>query len=752
MTKVQSKNAILFDIENDAGPLRDAMVATIGEGTTVDPGLLSAADKAKLDGIASAATANATDASLRDRTTHTGEQAMSTITGLVSALAGKATPADIASALAGLVDSSPATLDTLNELAAALGDDPAFATTVSTALGNRLRVDAAQGLTGPQQAQGRGNLGLGSAALAASGDFATAAQGAKADTALPSEDHGVFDTEALASAATIGAGVHAVRLNGSVTLGDGFGGIYIDTNNGATDTFTSNGGTRTWYRATFDLPTIASGDGGKVIAAKPTEDGYVLTSITDSGAVQKSGDTMSGVLTWDNGTDPTIPTMTAAGAFDLNIGGTSHFKIWPDLDGDGDYDADIWSKDNMYVVAESAIHLRPGYVEGQPEAGRLRIWAENQTNYIQSGRDFSGATENDLVISKYESSFAWTMYDVSQNGYAGFGYSLGDTVPARLSAKDGSATVGYFENTSTAIARIAFKGSTTAGATSVTVGASGDDLVLRGAGSDIVRVNTTGVYPMTDNNRILGSSSFRWSTVYAGTGTINTSDATTKRWLGPIPEAVRRAMMRVANGVGHFQFLDAIAAKGDGARKHIGVTAQNVIAAFEAEGLDPWEWAPICRDPVISTTIKTRKATREVLRQVERTRIVRKKLMETVAVPVERVEILDGLPVLVATTKDELRPVVDMLPLHDEQGNIVTKTTADGSSEPVLVAVPRTYEAEETYIEEVTDTEEFDEEYEVTEETGKTILGVRHDELMWGIVATMLSWQQKWTDLPLKNA
>jgi len=36
-----------------------------------------------------------------------------------------------------LVDSSPTTLDTLNELAAALGDDPNFATTVSTALGNK---------------------------------------------------------------------------------------------------------------------------------------------------------------------------------------------------------------------------------------------------------------------------------------------------------------------------------------------------------------------------------------------------------------------------------------------------------------------------------------------------------------------------------------------------------------------------------------------------------------------------------------
>jgi len=46
-----------------------------------------------------------------------------------------ATTAFVKAALALLVDSSPATLDTLNELAAALGDDPNFATTMTTALG-----------------------------------------------------------------------------------------------------------------------------------------------------------------------------------------------------------------------------------------------------------------------------------------------------------------------------------------------------------------------------------------------------------------------------------------------------------------------------------------------------------------------------------------------------------------------------------------------------------------------------------------
>ena len=70
------------------------------------------------------------------------------------------TTAFVQAAIAALVDSSPGTLDTLNELAAALGDDPNFATTTATALANRIRYDAAQSLSGPQSLQARQNLGL----------------------------------------------------------------------------------------------------------------------------------------------------------------------------------------------------------------------------------------------------------------------------------------------------------------------------------------------------------------------------------------------------------------------------------------------------------------------------------------------------------------------------------------------------------------------------------------------------------------
>lgn len=69
------------------------------------------------------------------------------------------TDVQIATAVADLVDSAPGTLDTLSELAAALGGDADFATTVSTALGNRVRTDtASQGLNSTQQSNARTNI------------------------------------------------------------------------------------------------------------------------------------------------------------------------------------------------------------------------------------------------------------------------------------------------------------------------------------------------------------------------------------------------------------------------------------------------------------------------------------------------------------------------------------------------------------------------------------------------------------------
>ena len=63
--------------------------ATIPLTDATNAGLFTAAQKTKLDGIATAATANSSDATLLDRANHTGSQAISTITSLQTSLDNK---------------------------------------------------------------------------------------------------------------------------------------------------------------------------------------------------------------------------------------------------------------------------------------------------------------------------------------------------------------------------------------------------------------------------------------------------------------------------------------------------------------------------------------------------------------------------------------------------------------------------------------------------------------------------------------
>ena len=73
-----------------------------------------------------------------------------------------------------LIDGSAAALDTLKELAAALNNDPSFATTIATELGNRVRFDAAQTLTTAQKLQACTNIGVGDPERDLAADYAAA--------------------------------------------------------------------------------------------------------------------------------------------------------------------------------------------------------------------------------------------------------------------------------------------------------------------------------------------------------------------------------------------------------------------------------------------------------------------------------------------------------------------------------------------------------------------------------------------------
>ena len=108
--------------------------------------------------------------------------------------------------------------------------------------------------------------------------------------------------------------------------------------------------------------------------------------------------------------------------------------------------------------------------------------------------------------------------------------------------------------------------------------------------------NGSAVLPMknsalSDNFVDLGSASYRMDDIYATNGTIQTSDLTLKQDVAELDEAEKRVATAAKGLIRKFRWIDSVEEKGDDARIHIGVIAQDLKAAFEAEGLDPGRYA-----------------------------------------------------------------------------------------------------------------------------------------------------------------
>jgi Chaperone of endosialidase/Catalytic domain of bacteriophage endosialidase len=156
---------------------------------------------------------------------------------------------------------------------------------------------------------------------------------------------------------------------------------------------------------------------------------------------------------------------------------------------------------------------------------------------------------------------------------------------------------GYFE-ASNSLSRFGpadqFIGSTGATDTGIS---TFNDLHFAVSSTSMVKLVAAGHWmPTADNVKNLGGASNRWNTVYAGTGTINTSDARSKQQIRSLSTAEKAVAVRLKALVKAFKFNEAVAEKGAAARIHVGWIAQEVKAAFEAEGLVATAYGVLCYD------------------------------------------------------------------------------------------------------------------------------------------------------------
>jgi len=157
-----------------------------------------------------------------------------------------------------------------------------------------------------------------------------------------------------------------------------------------------------------------------------------------------------------------------------------------------------------------------------------------------------------------------------------------------------SDTVAYFNRRTTDGSIVEFRKDTT---TVGSIGNNGTQLYFLGnsasngvaVGNNFFPVNSTGL--TNDNAMDCGIASSRWDDIYATNGTIQTSDRNEKQDIEELSEAETRAAIAAKGLLKKFRWKYAVAEKGDEARIHFGIIAQELQAAFEAEGLDAGRYA-----------------------------------------------------------------------------------------------------------------------------------------------------------------
>ena len=94
-----------------------------------------------------------------------------------------------------------------------------------------------------------------------------------------------------------------------------------------------------------------------------------------------------------------------------------------------------------------------------------------------------------------------------------------------------------------------------------------------------------------DNAIDLGWSSGRFDDIYATNGTIQTSDENEKQQIASLTSAEITAAKAISKLFKTFKWNDKVEAKGDAARTHTGVIAQQVETAMTDAGLDAGDYA-----------------------------------------------------------------------------------------------------------------------------------------------------------------
>jgi len=237
--------------------------------------------------------------------------------------------------------------------------------------------------------------------------------------------------------------------------------------------------------------------------------------------------------------------------------------------------------------------------QGIRDAGRIAIVNENGASRNSAtslsfwtnagGADTTAATEK----MRIDSSGNLLVGHTSLNGTGGV--DIGTSGYVRASRSGDEAAIFNRETNDGTIVSLQ-KDGTTVGSIANTgtspifrnVNEDGISILTDGGQAKLVSTNSSG---LADNDGDIGAASYRWDDIYATNGTIQTSDRNEKQDIAELSDAETRVAVAAKGLLRKFRWQSAVEEKGDEARIHFGIIAQDLQDAFTAEGLDAGDYA-----------------------------------------------------------------------------------------------------------------------------------------------------------------
>ena len=375
----------------------------------------------------------------------------------------------------------------------------------------------------------------------------------------------------------------ASTVVGSATSGKGF---RVDGANGIVQAAASGVVSAIFNRTSSDGDIVSLRKNGTQVGSIGTNSGYIRIGTGDTHLLYHSGIDTIIPYSGSANRDAAISLGYSGARFkDLHLSGTA-YSSGLQVATSGNLTAKLESTSGtpklQFLSGSGTVS---SFIQGGVGGSANLLFATNDTERARI--DSSG----NLLVGKTSSSTGVAGARFSANGFANVTRDGGECINFNRLTSDG--TIIDFRKDSTTQGNIG----TTGVANGVEIYIASGNTSSVGAGLSFANVTISnyiapcrGDGSYADNLIDLGTSSARFDDIYATNGTIQTSDRNEKQDIQALTDAEQRVATACKGLIRRFRWQDAVEEKGDDARLHFGVIAQDLQDAFTAEGLDAGDY------------------------------------------------------------------------------------------------------------------------------------------------------------------